>query len=95
MENLDVKTTFCPEELDEVIYISQPQGFMVKDKSQLNLRRICMVLSKFISNGTKDLMHTYVLKIDFKRTEYNIFLYYNNAEGVYAVYLLLYVENHY
>jgi hypothetical protein len=35
VENMDVKTTFLHRDLEEEIYMKQPQGFVVKGKKEL------------------------------------------------------------
>jgi len=38
LEQLDVKTTFIHRELEEEIYMKQPEGFVVSGKEQLVCR---------------------------------------------------------
>ena len=44
IEQMDVKTTFLHGDLEEEIYMKQPEGFMVKGKKELacRLRSLCM-----------------------------------------------------
>ena len=44
IEQLDVKTTFLHDDLEEEIYIEQPEGFSIKGKEELvcKLKKVCM-----------------------------------------------------
>eukprot|EP00253_Pinus_taeda_P026867 PITA_26867 len=40
VEQMDVKTTFLHEDLEEEIYMKQPEGFVVKDKKELDSKPV-------------------------------------------------------
>ena len=57
LEQMDVKTTFLHVDLEEEIYMMQPQGFEVrgKDKMVCKLHKSFMVLGKLQDSGTRSL----------------------------------------
>eukprot|EP00253_Pinus_taeda_P032183 PITA_32183 len=63
VEQMDVKTTFLHRDLEEEIYMKQPEGFAVKSKKELDLKT--QLSSKF---DMKDLgAANYILGMEIKR----------------------------
>ena len=54
VEQMDVKTLFLHGDLEEEIYMKQPEGFIVKGKNEL----VCKLKKSLY--GTKSLTHTYL-----------------------------------
>ena len=54
VEQMDVKTAFLHGDLEEEIYMKQPEGFIVKGKNEL----VCKLKKSLY--GTKSLTHTYL-----------------------------------
>jgi hypothetical protein len=59
LEQLDVKTAFLHGELEEDIYMDQPEGFVVPRKENLvcRLKKSLYGLNSLLYSGTKDLTH--------------------------------------
>jgi hypothetical protein len=60
IEKMDVKTMFLHGDLEEEIYMKQPEGFAVKGKKELvcKLKRSLYGLNNHQGCGTKILTHT-------------------------------------
>eukprot|EP00253_Pinus_taeda_P005859 PITA_05859 len=55
LEQMDVKTMFLPGDLEEEIYIKQPEGFVAKGKRELTRNYTCSgVLSRFMTKPGKE-----------------------------------------
>ncbi|XP_022883422.1 uncharacterized protein LOC111400227 [Olea europaea var. sylvestris] len=94
LKQLDVNTAFLHGELDKDIYMSQPQGFEVKEKEDYVYK---LQKSSYGLNQNRRQWYirfdTFVLKIGFKRSEYDHCLHHNNVMVGGEVYLLLYVDD--
>ena len=57
LEQLDVKTIFLHGDLEEDLYMIQPEGFIVQGQENLvcKLERACMALNKLLDSGTRNL----------------------------------------
>lgn len=94
LEKLDVKTAFLLGELKEDIFMSQPQGFEVKNKIEYvcKLEKSLYGLKQSPRQWYKR-FDAYVLKIGFKRSEFDACLYYNNMKSGGEIYFLLYIDD--
>nr|GEU94014.1 retrovirus-related Pol polyprotein from transposon TNT 1-94 [Tanacetum cinerariifolium] len=91
LEQLDVKTTFLHGKLEEVIYIKQPPGYEQGNKVCL-LKKSLYGLKQSHRQWYKR-FDEYMLNNGFKRSSYDICIYYRSyAPGEY-IYLLLYVDD--
>jgi hypothetical protein len=93
LEQLDVKTAFLHGELEEVIYMDQPKGFVVPGKENLVCR-----LKKYLY-GLRQSPRQWYRRFDsfmishgFKRTDYDSCVYLKTVNDS-AIYLLLYVDD--
>lgn len=93
LEQLDVKTTFLRGELEEEIYMDQPEGFIVPGKED----HVCK-LKKFLY-GLKQSprqwykrFDSFMLSNSFKRSDYDSCVYIKFVDGS-PIYLLLYVDD--
>jgi hypothetical protein len=94
LEQLDVKTAFLHGELEEVIYMDQPEGFVVPGKENLVCR-----LKKSLYYGLKQSPRQWYRRFDsfmvshgFKRSDYDSCVYLKTINGS-AIYLLFYVDD--
>ena len=89
LDQLDVKTTFLHEGLDEVIYMRQPEGFEQGDK----VEKVCL-LKKFLY-GLKQSSHIdeFMIKQRFTPSEYDWCVYSKELENKIHTYLLLHVDD--
>ncbi|CAM8937160.1 unnamed protein product [Rhodiola kirilowii] len=93
LEQLDVKTAFLHWELDEKIYMEQPQGFVDKR----NEDKVCFLQKSLYGlKQSRRLWYirfdTYVLKLGFVRSVYDACFYFALTDGD-PVYILLYVDD--
>ncbi|KAJ0494593.1 putative RNA-directed DNA polymerase [Helianthus annuus] len=93
LEQLDVKTAFLHGDLDEDIYMAQPEGFQAKGKENL----VCKLKKSLY--GLKQAPRQWYLKFDnfmgrngFKRCEMDHCCYLKKFEKSYVI-LLLYVDD--
>jgi hypothetical protein len=93
LEQLDVKTTFLHGDLDEEIYMEQPEGF-VQDRK----RRFVCKLKKSLY-GLKQSPRQWYKKFDsfmvsqnFTRSEYDHCVYFKSFNGIFII-LVLYVDD--
>jgi hypothetical protein len=93
LEKLDVKTTFLHGDLDEEIYMEQPEGF-VQDH---NKRFVCKLKKSLY--GLKQSPRKWYKKFDsfmvsqnFTRSEYDHYVYSKSLNGIFII-LVLYVDD--
>ena len=93
LEQLDVKTAFSHGELEEDIYMDQPEGFVVPRKENL----VCRLKKSLY--GLKQSPRQWYQRFDsfmispgFKRSDYDSCVYLKTIEGS-TNYLLLYVDD--
>jgi hypothetical protein len=93
LEQLDVKTTFLHGDLEEEIYMQQPQGYEVKGKENL----VCRLMKRLY--GLKQAPRQWYLKFDrfmkeqgYSRCHYNHCVYFKRLENGSYIILLLYVD---
>ena len=93
LEQLDVKTAFLHGELDEEIYMEQPEGYHVKGKDHLvcKLQKSLYGLKQSPRQWYKK-FDNFVLQIGFKRSDYDACVYCKRSQTSFA-YLLLYVDD--
>ncbi|WVZ86727.1 hypothetical protein U9M48_033466 [Paspalum notatum var. saurae] len=88
LEQLDIKTAFLHGELDETIYMDQPEGFVVPEKE--NLKSLYGL--KQSRRQWYKRFDSFMLSNGFKRSDYDSCVYLNTVNGS-AIYLLLYVDD--
>ncbi|KAG8478507.1 hypothetical protein CXB51_028390 [Gossypium anomalum] len=94
LEQLDVKTAFLHGELEEDIYMQQPEGFTVSEKEDY----VCLLKKSLY--GSKQSPRQWYKRFDsfitshgFKRSSFDSCVYFKkNSDGSF-VYLLLYVDD--
>jgi hypothetical protein len=93
LEHLDVKTAFLHSELEEEIYIDQPEGFIVPGKEDLvcKLKRSLYGLKQSSRQWYKR-FDSFMVAHGFKRSQYNNCVYIKFVNGSHT-YLLLYVDD--
>lgn len=94
LEQLDVKTAFLHGELEEEIYMRQPDDFIVKDKED----HVCLLKRSLY--GLKQSPRQWYKRFDqfiiehgFSRSEYDSCVYLKQEKNSSLVYLLLYVDD--
>ena len=93
IEQIDVKTSFLHGDLEEEIYMKQPEGFMVKGKKEL----VCRLKKSLYGLKQSPRMwyqkfDTYIRGLGFTRSkEYHCF--YFKLIGDRVIYLVLYVDD--
>ncbi|KAG8482610.1 hypothetical protein CXB51_024194 [Gossypium anomalum] len=94
LEQLDVKTTFLHRELEEDIYMQQPEGFTVSEKED----NVCLLKKSLYSlkqppRQWYKRFDSFMTSHDFKRSIFDSCVYFKkNSDGSF-VYLLLYVDD--
>jgi hypothetical protein len=93
LEQLDIKTAFLYGELEEDIYINQPEGFVIPRKANFvyRLKKSLYGLNKSPRQWYKK-FDSFMLSHGFKRCDYDSYAYLKTINGS-AIYLLLYVDD--
>ena len=94
LEQLDVKTAFLHGELEEQIYMSQPEGFVIPDKED----RVCLLKKSLY--GLKQSPRQWYKRFDafmigngYNRNQYDNCIYSKELSDGSRIYLLLYVDD--
>ncbi|CAM8897326.1 unnamed protein product [Rhodiola kirilowii] len=94
LEQLDVKTAFLDGNLDETIYMRQPEGFIIGDPE----KKVCLLKRSLY--GLKQSPRLWYRRFDefifnggFKRSDYDWCIYYKHVQGQSVIYMLLYVDD--
>ena len=93
LEQLDVKTAFLHGELEEEIYMDQPEGFVVNGKEDLvcKLKRSLYGLKQSPRQWYKR-FDSFMLAHEFKRSQYDSCVYIKFVNGS-PIYFMLYVDD--
>src|ERR1041385_13212 len=93
LEQLDVKTAFLHGELDEEIYMEQPEGFIEPDKEAFvcKLKKSLYGLKQSPRQWYKR-FDSFMILNDFKRSDFDSCVYIKFVDGS-PIYLLLYVDD--
>nr|AAM08562.1 Putative retroelement [Oryza sativa Japonica Group]AAM10749.1 Putative retroelement [Oryza sativa Japonica Group] len=93
LEQMDVKTAFLHGELEEDIYMEQPEGFVVPGKENLvcRLKKSLYGLKQSPRQWYKR-FDSFMLSQKFRRSNYDSCVYLKVVDGS-AIYLLLYVND--
>jgi hypothetical protein len=93
VEQMDVKTTFLHGDLEEEIYMKQPEGFVVKGKKEL----VCKLKKSLYDLKQSPRMwyqkfDTYILGLGFVRSRVDHCVY-SKKVGNHFIYVVLYVDD--
>ena len=83
LEQMDVKTTFLHDELEETVYMVQPEGF-----TQHGLYGLKQSLKQWYK-----IFDFYIIQIGYKRCEYDCCVYVKSLDDGSSILLLLYVDD--
>jgi len=94
LEQLDVKTAFLHGELEEEIYMSQPEGFQVPGKEDhvCRLKKSLYGLKQSPRQWYKR-FDNFMQQLGYIRSPYDCCVYYNQLQGSSRIYLILYVDD--
>ncbi|KAJ4721050.1 Retrovirus-related Pol polyprotein from transposon TNT 1-94 [Melia azedarach] len=94
LEQLDVKTAFLHGELEEEIYMTQPDGFQVPGKEDYvcKLKKSLYGLKQSPRQWYKR-FDSYMIEIGYTRSPYDCCVYYSKATNGSLIYLVLYVND--
>ena len=94
LEQLDVRTAFLHGDLEETIYMSQPEGFVEAGKEDLvcRLRKSLYELKQSPRQWYKR-FDTFMLQIDYKRCKYDYCVCSHTFDDGHMIILMLYVDN--
>ena len=94
LEQIDVKTAFLHSEIDEMIMMSQPEGYEDPEK----VDHVCHLKKSLC--GLKQSPRLWYIRFDrfisddgFQRSSFDCCVYFKTIEGVDKIYLLLYVDD--
>jgi hypothetical protein len=93
LEQLDVKIAFLHGELEEEIYVDQPEGFIVTGKDDLvcKLKRLLYGL-KQSPRQWYNRFDSFMLAHEFKKSQYDRCVYIKFVNGS-PIYLMLYIDD--
>jgi hypothetical protein len=93
IEKMDMKTTFLHGDLEDEIYMKQPEGFVVKGKKYLvcKIKRSLYGLKKSPRMWYQN-FDTCILSLGFVRRKDDYYIY-SKEEGVCFIYVALYVDD--
>ncbi|CAM8982734.1 unnamed protein product [Rhodiola kirilowii] len=94
LEQLDVKTAFLYGEIDETIYITQPECFVIGDAEN----NVCLLKKSLYSLKQSPRQwykkfDEFMLKCGFNRSSYDWCIYYKFLDNDSVIYPLLYVDD--
>lgn len=94
LEQLDVKTAFLHGELDEEIYMTQPDGFQVPGKEDYvcRLKKSLYGLKQSRRQWYKR-FDSYMIELGYNRSEYDCCVYHNKLGDGSFIYLVRYVDD--
>jgi hypothetical protein len=94
LEQLDVKTAFLHGELEEEIYMEQPEGFIVPEKEHLvcRLKKSLYGLKQAPRQWYKR-FDSFMIGQNYCRSQYDDCIYFQNFQNGSFIYLLLYVDD--
>ena len=94
LEQLDVKTTFLHGDLEETIYMAQPEGFVEAGKEDLvcKLKKSLYELKQSLRQWYKR-FDSFMLQIGYKRGEYDCCVYSHIFDNGNMIILMLYVDD--
>ena len=94
LEQMDVKTTFLHGELDQVLYMEQPEGFEVNpEKDKVCLLKKSLYGLKQAPRQWNKKFHAFMMSLQFARSEHDSCVYVKEVNSGEFVYLLLYVDD--
>lgn len=94
LHQLDVKTTFLYGNLEETIYMEQPDGFIKPgDEGKVCLLKKSLYGLKQSSRQWYLTFNDYIQKIGFEMSKYDNCVFIKNVKGSAVGYLLLYVDD--
>ncbi|KAL0327775.1 UNVERIFIED_CONTAM: Retrovirus-related Pol polyprotein from transposon TNT 1-94 [Sesamum angustifolium] len=93
LEQMDVKTTFLHGDLEEQIYMEQPDAFTQPGHEHLvcKLKKLLYGLKAVSRQWYK--RFSYMLQIGYKRCEYDCCVYVKSHDDGSSIFLLLYVDD--
>lgn len=91
---MDVKTAFLHGVLQETIYMEQPEGYVVKGKED----KVCLLKKSLygLKQSPREWnlrFHKFMIKQNYKRSEYDPCVYIKGSSYKDMIYLLLYVDD--
>jgi hypothetical protein len=90
---MDVKTTFLNGEIEEEVYIEQPEGFVVhNDKSHVCRCKKALYGIKKSPRAWYEKMDGFLMSLGFKKSDVDPNLYYH-IDGNECLILVLYVDD--
>jgi hypothetical protein len=94
LEQMDVKTAFLHGDLDEQIYMEQPEGFSQPGQEHLvcKLKKSLYGLKQSPRQWYKR-FDSYMIKIGYRRCEYDCCVYVKSLDDGSFIFLLLYVDD--
>ncbi|PNX72588.1 copia LTR rider, partial [Trifolium pratense] len=92
LEQMDVKTAFLHRDLEETIYMQQPEGF-VEDNSKVCLLKKSLYGLKQSPRQWYHRFDDFLLKTEFVRSNYDSCVYMMKRNEKMILYLLLYVDD--